>query len=205
MMRMMKQVSPWVKRLCVFLPFYFFAFLPLSAQTFTQKVQQSKQGEGSVTIHHDAAIDELVNARQAVRSAPTPSPVTPKKDKEDKPANTHHQKTDTTQQVSKPVHDLDTAVVVTGRPFKTNGYRVQVFAGGNTRRDKLKAEQIGRSLEQLFPNETVYVHFYSPRWICRIGNYRTREEANAKMIEIRQLGYNSASVVPGKIIVFATQ
>lgn len=203
-MRMTIFVSLWVKRLCVFLPFYFFTFLPLSAQTFTQKVQQSKQGEGSVTIHHDAAIDELVNARQDVKPAPStrPTPTPPKKDKEDKPNNTHQQKTDTTEQTDKPVQDVDT-VVTSGRPFKTNGYRVQVYAGGNTRKDKQKAEQIGRSLEQLFPNDAVYVHFYSPRWICRIGNYRTYEEANAKMMEIRQLGYNSATVVRGKII--ATQ
>ena len=195
-------LNPWGKRLCVFLPLYFFAFLPLSSQTFTQKVQQSKQGEGTVTIHHDAAIDELVNAQPAVKpTQPThPNPTTPKKEKEDKPNNTSHQRTDTTEQPNKPVQNVDT-LVMTGKTYKTNGYRVQVFAGGNTRRDKQKAEQIGRSMKQLFPNEAVYAHFYSPRWICRVGNYRTLEEANAKMMEIRQLGYNSATVVRTTIIV----
>ena len=198
-----RQYRHLVKRVCMVLPFCLFTFLPLSAQTtFTQKVQQTKQGEGTVTIHQDAAIDELVNEPQPVKQTPAPRPApTPKKD--DKPSGNSGQKTDTAE-AKQPTQTPDTTVVVnTGKPFKTTGYRVQVFAGGNTRKDKQKAEQTGHSLEQLFPNDAVYVHFYSPRWICRIGNYRTYEEAHAMMMEIRQLGYTSATIVRGKII--ATQ
>jgi hypothetical protein len=64
-----------------------------------------------------------------------------------------------------------------------------------------RAEQAGNSLRQLYPGEDVYVHFYSPRWICRLGNYRTYEEAHEKMLEIRKMGYESATVVKGKITV----
>ena len=89
------------------------------------------------------------------------------------------------------------------KPYKTTGYRVQVFAGGNSRTDRQKAEQTGRAMESLFPGDAVYVHFYSPRWICRIGNYLTYEEAHERMLEIRKLGYPAATIVKGKII--ATQ
>jgi hypothetical protein len=85
--------------------------------------------------------------------------------------------------------------------YKTTGYRVQAFAGGNTRKDRQRAEQTGNTLRQLFPGEEVYVHFYSPRWICRLGNYRTYEEAHEKMLEVRKMGYESATVVKGKITV----
>ena len=47
----------------------------------------------------------------------------------------------------------------------------------------------------------VYVHFYSPRWICRVGNYRTYEEAHQMLQNLRKLGYNQASIVKGKITV----
>jgi hypothetical protein len=86
--------------------------------------------------------------------------------------------------------------------YKTTGYRVQAFAGGNTRRDRQRAEQTGNAIRQLFPGEDVYVRFYSPRWVCRVGNYRTYEEAHEKMLAIRKMGYESATIVKGKIIVY---
>ena len=191
-----------IKKVLVFLPFYLFTFLPLNAQTFTQRIQNTTAGEGTVTIHHDKAIDELVNAPIATsKPKPTPNkPVSPKpkptpavKAKEtpvaigsDTIANEQH--TDSLDDTPK-------------RVFKTIGYRVQVLAGGNTRQDRQRAEQAGRSLRSLFPGEEVYVHFYSPRWICRLGNYRTYEEAHEKMLEVRKLGYSTATIVKGKITV----
>ena len=85
---------------------------------------------------------------------------------------------------------------------KINGFRVQVFAGGNGRTDRLKAERTGEEIKTLFPNEPVYVHFYSPRWICRIGNYRTYEEAHDILRQVKQMGYPSAVIVKGKITVY---
>ena len=85
--------------------------------------------------------------------------------------------------------------------MKINGYRVQVFAGGNSRSDRLKAERAGDNMKSLFPSEPVYVHFYTPRWICRIGNYRTYEEAYEILKKVKQQGYDSAIIVKGKITV----
>jgi hypothetical protein len=84
---------------------------------------------------------------------------------------------------------------------KVNGYRVQAFAGGNSRKDRVQAEQIGNNIKSHFANVPVYVHFYSPRWICRVGNYRTYEEAHQMLVQLRNLGYNQASIVKGKITV----
>ncbi len=85
--------------------------------------------------------------------------------------------------------------------YKVMGFRVQAFAGGNSRQDKIKAEQIGEKIKAAIPGEPVYVHFYSPRWICRVGNYRTYEEAHQMLQAIRKLGYTQASIVKGKISV----
>ena len=87
------------------------------------------------------------------------------------------------------------------RSYKVNGYRVQVFAGGNTRNDKIKAQNAGNAVKQAFPSQPVYVHFYSPRWICRMGNYRTYEEASAILHQVRKMGYKQACIVSGKITV----
>ena len=88
---------------------------------------------------------------------------------------------------------------------KVNGFRVQVYAGGNGRTDRMKAQRTGDEIKSLFPNEPVYVHFYSPRWICRMGNYRTYEEAHDVLTRVKQLGYTSAVIVKGKITVTITE
>lgn len=98
-----------------------------------------------------------------------------------------------------PVVDMSKKVMRGSR--KINGYRVQVFAGGNTRDDKLRAQRIGDAVKLQFPDEPIYVHFYSPRWICRMGNYRAYAEANRVLRRIRGMGYRSATIVKGKITV----
>lgn len=96
---------------------------------------------------------------------------------------------------------IDTRKKVMLNSYKVNGYRVQVYAGGNARKDRQKAEEIGAQLKMNFPAEPVYVHFYSPRWICRIGNYRTVEEANKVLKQIQAMGFKQACLVRGKITV----
>lgn len=82
------------------------------------------------------------------------------------------------------------------------GYRVQAFAGGNTRADKQKAQQTGNAIKMRFPDQPIYVHFYSPRWICRVGNYKSIGEARRMLNAVKAMGYKSAIIVKGKITVF---
>ena len=84
---------------------------------------------------------------------------------------------------------------------KVTGYRVQAFAGGNTRADKMKAQQAGNDIKMRFPDQPIYVHFYSPRWICRVGNYRSLGEAEKMLRAVRKMGYKAATIVKGKITV----
>lgn len=85
--------------------------------------------------------------------------------------------------------------------YKVTGYRVQAYAGGNSRDDRQKAEQIGNAIKMKYPDQPVYVHFYSPRWICRVGNFRSLQEANAMLAKVRAMGYKQACLVKGKITV----
>jgi hypothetical protein len=96
---------------------------------------------------------------------------------------------------------IDTSKKVIRGGKKVQGYRVQVFSGGNSRADRQKAERIGSTMKSHFPDQPIYVHFYSPSWKCRIGNYRTVEEARLILSQVKQLGYSSACIVKGTITV----
>ena len=181
-----------------------------SAQTYTQRIQQQNgNGQGSVTIHQDADIDKLVNSE--VLNNNTKQTTTTNQPATSHTATTPGAKTSTTKPTTsnsvttgnegedETTPDLTKKVMRGG--MKVNGYRVQAFAGGNSRNDRIQAERIGNDIKSHFANVPVYVHFYSPRWICRVGNYRTYEEAHQMLVQLRNLGYNQASIVKGKITV----
>lgn len=96
---------------------------------------------------------------------------------------------------------VDLRKKVMRKSYKVTGYRVQAYAGGNSRSDRQRAEQIGNSIKVKYPDQPVYVHFYSPRWICRVGNYRSYEEAQNMLRQVRAMGYRAATIVKGKITV----
>ena len=176
------------------------SFSPARAQTFTQQLQQSKVGEGKVTVTQDKAIDDLINNPTAPTTTTT-TPTTTTTTTPTKPQQTVKLTGDDLTDTSLAPDSIDRSKKIM-KGQKVNGWRVQVFAGGNGRVDRQKAERIGDEIKTLFPNEPVYVHFYSPRWICRMGNYRTYEEAHDVLTKVKSLGYPSAVIVKGKITVF---
>ena len=127
----------------------------------------------------------------------------PKQRHEAAKENTHE---NNAQKSENPKDETDTPVVdmrkkVMRKSYKVTGYRVQVYAGGNSRNDRLKAEQTGNTLKMKFPEQPVYVHFYSPRWICRMGNFRNLSDAQKVLIKVKALGYKQACLVKGQITV----
>lgn len=176
-------------------------FMNADAQTFTQRIQKPVAGQGTVTIHQDSVIDRLVNnATLGIKSAsPAAKPATQKPASQPGSASQSSQTGSTS--LSSSVDTVDTSKKVIRGGYKVAGYRVQAFAGGNSRADRIKAEQTGNNIKAQFADVPVYVHFYSPRWICRVGNYRTYEEAHQMLVSLRKLGYTQATIVKGKITV----
>ena len=170
------------------------------AQTFLDRLKKPTKDKAVVTVTQDAAIDKLVNgdnaANTTVTTKKTPSATT-KKEPVEKPTSTNT----TTSPASSTPEEPDMSKKVMKNSYKVTGYRVQAFAGGNTRSDRQKAENVGNAIKRRFPEQPIYVHFYSPRWICRAGNFRTYEDAHAMLLEIREMGYKQASIVKGKISV----
>ena len=204
-----------IKRVLSVLPFCFFTFLPLSAQSYLEHLQQKTQGLGTVSVHQSKEIDDLVNgavpvAKPAAKTTTSPTQntaanteKTAEEEKKEEPKERVALKPDMpkTETESGTEVEVDMSKKVMRNSYKVTGFRVQAFAGGNTREDKRKAEEARDKIKRAYPSEPVYVHFYSPRWICRVGNYRTQEEANRMLRNIRNLGYRQAVVVKGKITV----
>ena len=176
-----------------------------NAQTFTDRVQKKVEGKGTVTIHQSNDIDQLVNDPTAT-GVPQQQPAKSNNGgKQTEPSKEQggQTKNPTTAQQGNPTNEGSDANVqsTATATHKVTGYRVQAFAGGNSRKDRQMAEQVRNNIKAQFPNIAVYVHFYSPRWICRVGNFRTYEEAHQMMVRLQNMGYKQASIVKGKISV----
>ena len=62
-----------------------------------------------------------------------------------------------------------------GKKIQTMGYRIQIYAGGNTRYAKEEAQKAAQFIKVNFPEIPVYTDFVAPRWVCRVGDYKTIE------------------------------
>ena len=177
------------------------------AQTFLDRLKKPAKDKAVVTVTQDAAIDKLVNgditAKTTVVNKKEPTTTTKKEPAATTKKEPAHSATTTTTPPasSSTIEEPDMSNKVMKNSYKVTGYRVQAFAGGNKRNDRQAAENVGNAIKRRFPEQPIYVHFYSPRWICRVGNFRTYEEAHAMLVEIREMGYKQASIVKGKISV----
>lgn len=183
-----------MKRIVALTSFALCCFTAAEAQNFLDRLQTEVEGQGVVTVHQDSDITRIVvDPQSTVKPDERPHGTT---------TTTHTAATTTTRVRT----DNDTTTVTTptrgnGSTRKVAGYRVQAFAGGNSRRDRQQAERVGNAIRSRYPNVPVSVHFYSPRWICRVGNYRTYEEAEQMLINIQNMGYRQAFIVKGRVTV----
>lgn len=71
------------------------------------------------------------------------------------------------------------------RTTRTEGYRVMVYSGNNSRTARDEANEWAQYMRENFPGAEVYVVFESPIRSCQYGDYRTREEAEAVMYKLK--------------------
>ena len=84
--------------------------------------------------------------------------------------------------------------------LKSRGYRVQVYAGNNSRVARQEANDMAELIKTEFPELPVYAFFQPPRWLCRVGDYRSIEEADASMRRLRATGkFKEVSIVRDQI------
>lgn len=69
---------------------------------------------------------------------------------------------------------------------RMTGYRVQVFSDNNTRTAKNEARSKSRNISARFPQYRTYVMYNSPYWRLKVGDFRTRQEADEAAEQIRR-------------------
>ena len=149
-------------------------------QTFTDKLQQVADSVGRIILHQEKAITDLVNGVKKSSSASARQKQTG--------------------------GSADSTIVAVadslshGTKVKKNGYRIQVYFGDNSRNSKSEARAAGLRFKNYFPHYSVYVSFASPHWLCRVGDFRTNEEAREVLSQIRSMGvFREAVIVKSKI------
>lgn len=70
---------------------------------------------------------------------------------------------------------LATDSIINSQKQSFTGYRIQIFFGGST--DREKAFQIKDEFLELFPEERAYVVYTAPDFRVRVGNFRTKLES----------------------------
>lgn len=88
------------------------------------------------------------------------------------------------------------------------GFRVQIFADGNQSTARNAARARIRQVSSRFPMHRTYLDYKSPYWRARIGDFRSREEANDLASQIRRTFpafSNEIRVVSDRISIFDTE
>ena len=84
--------------------------------------------------------------------------------------------------------------------LKAAGFRIQAYAGNNTREAKNDAYRVASRIKEYFPELTIYTSFNPPRWLCRVGDFRSIEEADAMMRKLKATGvFKEVSIVKDQI------
>lgn len=63
------------------------------------------------------------------------------------------------------------------RVLNVNGFRVQVFSSNAQHTAKADAFRIEKQIQDQFPEQAVYVNYFSPFWKVRVGDFRTQAQA----------------------------
>ena len=181
-----------VKKLTLILLAVFAITISAMAQTpFTQHVRTQRAGEGKVRIIQDSIIEKVVNQPMTGKTA-KPGKTTGKTDKTTtkpkdytathpdnaaaKHDNTEHENADNNE-TNKHVGSAKTTTMT--------AYRIQIFSGSNSHQDKQKAYDLAAKCKEKFPELSVYTKFVSPRWVCRVGDFKNLADAQNYASKIR--------------------
>ena len=148
----------------------------MHGQTFTDDLRNIDQSGGSLEVIQSAVLDTLVNEKELGKTANANAGLAIRNKRlKLKPGQTP------TERVS--------------------GFRIQIYQGtgaeGNANAKKMQARA-----RQAFPGFSTYVSLNEPRWVCRLGDFQTNEEAQAFLRRVRSSGISkTVSIVRSPIFV----
>lgn len=156
-----------MKRLSFIIVVCFWAVQLFAQSTYTEELTREEAGKGTVVIRQSEEIDRAVNRP---RTAKPVAPVV----RRDTVSHTHEESMKGKTEAKKPRTKEN--YVARGR-HKSQGFRICIFTGGNSRQDKNKAVEMGNKCRRNFPELAVYTTFSAPRWVTNVGDFKTRNEA----------------------------
>ena len=152
----------------------------LNAQeTFTDKLRKDIPGSGKVIVEQSAEIERVVNNISSVKSVVPVLPVG---------EQTEEARKNESGNVSSRLQNGAHNYVARGR-HKAAGYRICIYMGGNSRKDKASAMQMGDKCREEFGELSVYTRFIAPRWVTHVGDFRTKVEAQRYVDLIRKANF----------------
>lgn len=70
--------------------------------------------------------------------------------------------------------------------LKLQGYRVQVFIGNSQRTAKSEAMRKEKEIQEYFSGLATYVTYTAPFWKLRVGDYRSYDEADQTLRQLKE-------------------
>ena len=67
------------------------------------------------------------------------------------------------------------------------GYRIQAYSDNNNTTAKANAQQRARDIAMKFPQYRSYITYKAPSWRLRIGDFKSRQEAQAALQRIKSV------------------
>lgn len=170
----------WQLLLCSLIISFMTVFTAMGQSSFTEHVKKQKASEGKVIIIQSKAIEDAVNGVK-------PKPAQPvEENKKRTPVENGNGKSSSQEKEEGENPDKNSSSHHGGvRRHKAMGYRIQIYTGGNSNKDKMQAYEIGRKCQSIFPMLSSYPRFINPRWTCRVGDFRNHEEAEKFADKIR--------------------
>ena len=72
------------------------------------------------------------------------------------------------------------------RTSSSVGYRIQVFSDNNPKTAKRDAQVKERNIKTRFPQLGTYVSYKAPSWKLRVGDFKTKDEAQEMLAELKK-------------------
>ncbi len=86
-----------------------------------------------------------------------------------------------------------------------SGYRIQIYSGPASRDAKNAATAAAVKSRQVMPDLEAYAMFVSPRWLCVVGDFITREEAEEARERLQKTGeFGLLTIVRSQVFVTTT-
>ena len=168
------------------------SFFLTCSYVFAQSYTEHLERQGKVVVTQNDKISNLVN-NQKKTVAETPATTEPKHTETDESA---------ASQAKPSANARPTKPYGSRQRYNSEGYRIQVYTGGNSRADKQAAANMQAKIRSAFPEISTYVHFVSPHWVCRVGDFKSRDDAMKYVRKIRARGLTyEARLVKSNIFV----